>query len=66
MRRVRVIIVGVEKNYDSVFVAFDIHHATRMRHIFICGLLGSTGSFHIISQTARFKKKTLLNIKCVF
>jgi hypothetical protein len=41
----------------------------RMRHIFICGLLGSTVFFHIISQTTRFRGEgagELLNIKCVF
>jgi hypothetical protein len=31
-----------------VFVALGIHHAMRMRHIIICGLLRST-FFHIIS-----------------
>ena len=47
-------------------VALVIHHAMRVRHIVICGLLGSTIFIHII-KTARFKKKKkLLNIKCVW
>jgi len=32
-----------------VFVALDIHHAMRMRLIFIRDPLGSTKFFHIIS-----------------
>jgi hypothetical protein len=32
----------------------------------ICGLLGSTMFFYVISQTARFSRKKLLNITCVF
>jgi hypothetical protein len=32
-----------------VFVALGIQHALYMRHIFICGLPGSTIFFHIIS-----------------
>jgi len=42
---------------ESVYVAIDIQHAMRMRHIVICGLPGSAVFVHIISQTARFSKK---------
>ena len=51
---------------ESVFVALGIQHAMRTRHVFICGLRGSTIFFQIISQTARFSKKMLPDIKCVF
>jgi hypothetical protein len=42
-----------------MFEAFVIQHATRMRHIAICGLLGSTVLSHIISQTAQFSEKNI-------
>jgi len=32
-----------------VFVALGIQHAMHVRHIVICGLLGSTIFFHLIS-----------------
>jgi hypothetical protein len=46
-------------------VALVNQHANRMRRN-VCGLSASTIFFHIISQTAQFSRKTLLNITCVF
>jgi hypothetical protein len=52
---------------EHVFVALFIHHAKRIRHIVICGLsVCLYNIFHIISQTARFSEKKLLNVQCVF
>jgi hypothetical protein len=50
----------------SVSVDLVIQCAMRMRHIFICGLYGSTAFFHIISRGAIFGKKKILSKKCVF
>ena len=36
------------------FVALDIQHATRTRHIAICGLSDCAVFCHIITKTARF------------
>ena len=47
-RRVRANIVAVENSItycESVFVALGMQHAMRLRHIFICGLPGSTKFF---------------------
>jgi len=53
MRRVRATIVaGKSIGFtcsESVFVALGTQYAMRMHRIFICGLLGSTKFFHIIS-----------------
>jgi hypothetical protein len=46
-------------------VALLIQHAT-CSHIAICSVSGSTTFSDIISHTARFFGKMLLNIKCVF
>jgi hypothetical protein len=41
-----------------------IQQAISMRHIVICGLPGSSISFHIISRFS--KQKMLLKMRCVF
>jgi len=49
------------------FVALAIRHAMRVCHFVICGLSDPKIFFYIISYTTGFpKKKTLLNLKCVF
>jgi hypothetical protein len=51
---------------ECVFVALGFQHATRMRHIFICGLAGRTTFFHINVQTVRFARKKVLNTESMF
>ena len=52
--------------YVSMSVALVIRHATRMRHVFICGLSRSTVFFpHYLINDTIFEKM-LLNTKCVF
>ena len=43
---------------ECVSVALGIQHTMRMGHIGICGLSGPTMFFHLILQSARFKKKS--------
>jgi len=52
--------------YECVFVAIFIQYAKRMRRMVICGVSESTVVCQIVSQTAKFLGKLLLNMKYVF
>ena len=49
-----------------VFVGLGIQHAMRMRHILICGLSGCAILSHIISQSARFSKRKVIEHETCF
>ena len=47
-----------------MFLALGIQHAMCMHYIFTCGLPVSTVFFHIVSQTADFRKKKNIENVC--
>ena len=49
-----------------VFVALGIQRVLRMRHFIICGVLGSKYFSTLFHKRHDFRKKQLLNTKCVF
>ena len=49
-----------------VILELGTHHAIRMRLAIIYGPYGSTVFLNIISQTAEFSGKKILNTKCLF
>ena len=51
---------------ERVFLALGIQHAIHMRHICHRWTVRLYDIFRMISYTAQFFKKQLLNIKCVF
>jgi hypothetical protein len=65
-----VVVVVVEKqwvlhNLSVCTLALGIQHAMHMRHIVICGLPCSAILFHFSHKGHDFRKKKLLNTKCV-
>jgi hypothetical protein len=71
LRRVRAIIVAVEKaisiTYSAfVFVVLGIRHVMRMCHIVICGLPGSTVFFYITSQYGTIFERKKVTERNVF
>ena len=59
--------IAISNTYsENVFVALGIQNAMCKRHFVICDLPGFTIFFSTFLYTARFSKKTLLNMKVVF
>jgi hypothetical protein len=56
----------VQLNTECAFVGLVIQNAMRIRHIVICGVPDCTVFFLIISQTARFSKKKVIELKLCF
>ena len=50
---------------EIVFLALDIKHAVRMRHIVVCGLSGAALFFTIISKQSNFPKTVMEHKMCV-
>ena len=70
MRRICITIVAVKGNKYYIFLVRVCSHrypaSTAHMLYHHLGLTGTIMFFHIISQTARFLEKKLLNTKCAF